>query len=153
MVGFGAERVIAAPQAAVWELVTDPTRFPEWFDSVDEAEADGEPGRGQTHVVRGPWGEQRFEIERVVESWVPGRHVGWRDVAERLDGRVPEDMWHQESGLAVTLEERSEGTWVQLSGQQLPASEVWRERLMASVPMIEARLEASLERLAALLEG
>jgi uncharacterized protein YndB with AHSA1/START domain len=32
VIDFGAERVVAASPSAVWTLVSDPTRFPEWFD-------------------------------------------------------------------------------------------------------------------------
>ena len=152
MIEFTAERVIAAAPSAVWAIASNPIRFPDWFDGVEEADANGEPERGQTHAVRGPWGEQRFEIERVVEHWEPKRLVRWRDIAERLDGEAPQDMWHAGSWTSVELEPAAEGTTVRLQGRQQPASDDWETRLAASVPVIEARLAASLERLAGLLE-
>jgi uncharacterized protein YndB with AHSA1/START domain len=152
VIEFAAERVLAASRDAVWAVVSDPARFPEWFDGVEESEAIGEPGRGQSHRVAGPWGEQRFEIERLVEQWEPPRLVRWRDTAERLDGEQPEDIWHVGSWLSVELGADDEGTRVSLRGTQQPASEDWEARLLASVPLIEARLAASLERLAALVE-
>ena len=61
-------------------------------------------------------------------------------------------MWHAGSWTSVELEPAVEGTTVRLQGRQQPASEAWEARLAASVPLIEARLAASLERLARLLE-
>jgi uncharacterized protein YndB with AHSA1/START domain len=152
MVRFVASRVITASVSAIWEIVSEPARFPEWFDGVESALASGELGRGQTHVVAGPWGDQRFEIERLVEHWEPPRLVRWRDTAERLDGVPPTDMWHSGSWLSVALARVAEGTQVTVEGRQVPATEEWRERLLASVPMIEARLASSLECLARLVE-
>jgi uncharacterized protein YndB with AHSA1/START domain len=152
VIEFVAERSIRALPRDVWAVASDPTRFPEWFDGVEKARAEGEPGRGQTHLVAGPWGEQRFEIERIVEHWEPPRLVRWRDTAERLDGEAPADLWHAGSWLAVQLAAEDEGTAVRLQGLQQPANASWEARLLLSVPAIESRLAASLERLAALLE-
>lgn len=152
MIEFVAERSIKVLPRDVWALASDPTRFPEWFDGVEKAQANGEPGRGQTHLVTGPWGEQRFEIERIAEHWEPPRLVRWRDTAERLDGERPADMWHAGSWLAVQLAAEDAGTAVRLQGTQQPANAEWQARLLLSAPATESRLAASLERLAALLE-
>jgi uncharacterized protein YndB with AHSA1/START domain len=152
MLQFAVERVLKASPGDIWAVAADPTRFPEWFDGVDRAEAEGEPGRGQTHLVAGPWGRQRFEIERVVEHWEPPSLVRWRDTAERLDGERAGDMWHTDSWLAVRLGRADGGTLVRLEETQQPTGEEWAERLVAAVPLIEARLAASLENLARLVE-
>jgi uncharacterized protein YndB with AHSA1/START domain len=152
VIHYVAQRVVAATPAAVWAVVSDPDRFPGWFEGVETVESEGPPGRRQTHAVEGPWGDQRFRIERVAEQWQPELFVQWRDIDERLDGVRPAEQWHAGSWLAVALERDTGGTRVTLEGTQLPASEAWRGRLTASVPMIEARLAASLERLADLLE-
>ena len=153
MVDFVAQHVVRAEIEAVWAVVSAPERSPEWFEGVDRAEADGPPGTGQRHTIGGPWGNVRFEIDRIVDRWLPPRAVVWRDVDERLDGVPPEHMWHEESTLTIALEPQEDETLVTLHGRQLPASEVWRERLLASIPASEARLERSLERLAALVES
>jgi hypothetical protein len=101
MLGFAPERVLKASPGDIWPVAADPARFPEWFDGVERAEAEREPGRGQIHLVAGRWRGQLFEIERFVEHWEPSRLVRWRDTAERLDGARPEDMWHAGSSRAA----------------------------------------------------
>jgi hypothetical protein len=61
-------------------------------------------------------------------------------------------MWHSGSWLSVALAKAAEGTQVTVECRQVPATDEWRERLLTSVPMIEARLASSLERLARLVE-
>lgn len=147
MIEATATRVLSAASSAVWRVVSDGARLQEWFALVSSSEATGPPGPAQRHTVRGPWATgEEFEIDRVVEAWEPGRRVLWRDVAERLGGVPPENMWHEGTWLEVLLEPESEGTRVTVTGRQRPASG-WEERLSAARPVTERLLEQSLERL------
>jgi uncharacterized protein YndB with AHSA1/START domain len=142
-----ASRVIPAAAAAVWAVAADGARLQEWFALVQSSEASGAPGPGQRHTVRGPWATgDEFEIDRVVELWEPERRVLWRDVAERLGGVRPADMWHDGTWLEVLLEPETGGTRVTLVGRQRPAPG-WEERLTAARPATERMLQESLERL------
>jgi uncharacterized protein YndB with AHSA1/START domain len=140
-----AAHLIPAPAAAVWVVAADGARLQEWFALVQSSEASGGPG--QRHTVRGPWATgEEFEIDRVVELWEPERRVLWRDVAERLGGARPADMWHEGTWLELRLEPENGGTRVTLVGRQRPAPG-WEERLAAARPATERMLQQSLERL------
>jgi hypothetical protein len=59
---------IQAPVQAVWELVGDPNRYPEWWPRIIEVECEGiEQGCTYKHVSRGPVGvgEETILIERL----------------------------------------------------------------------------------------
>jgi hypothetical protein len=93
MLGFAPERVLKASPGDIWPVAADPARFPEWFDGVERAEAEREPGRGQIHLVAGRWRGQLFEIERFVEHWEPSASSagetppnGWTARARRTCG-------------------------------------------------------------------
>jgi hypothetical protein len=59
---------IEAPVGAVWELLGDPNRYPEWWPRIVEVECEGiEQGCTYKHVSRGPVGlaEETILIERL----------------------------------------------------------------------------------------
>jgi uncharacterized protein YndB with AHSA1/START domain len=142
-----ATRLLSVAPAAVWRVVSDGARLQEWFALVSSSEGTGPHGPAQRHTVRGPWATgEEFEIDRVVGAWEPGRRVLWRDVAERLGGVAPEDMWHEGTWLEVLLEPESAGTRVTVIGRQRPAPG-WEKRLRAARPATERLLQESLERL------
>jgi uncharacterized protein YndB with AHSA1/START domain len=147
MIEATATRSLLIAASAVWRVVSDGARLQEWFALVTSSAATGPPVPGQRHTVRGPWATgEEFEIDRVVEAWEPERRVLWRDVAERLGGAPPADMWHEGTWLEVLLEPESAGTRVTVVGRQRPAHG-WEERLRAARPATERLLEQSLERL------
>lgn len=73
---FRISAEIAAPAAAVWELLADTRRWPEWGPSIRKVESrpprirSGAVGRVQT--VLGPW--LRFEVT----SFAEGRSWDWK---------------------------------------------------------------------------
>jgi uncharacterized protein YndB with AHSA1/START domain len=153
VIEYTRSRSIDAPPEEIWAVVADPARLPEWFEGIDRVRTlDGDPELGR-HAIEGPWGEQRFEIVRVLEQEKQGSRLSWRDESELLDGEAPADPWHIGSWFEIALEQRPEGVEVTLTGRQAPASAEWRERLLAVAPRTEAQLDSSLERLAELLEG
>lgn len=61
---------IEAPVEAVWELVGDPNRYPEWWPRIIETKCEGiEEGCTYRHVSKGPVGveEETIAIDRLDE--------------------------------------------------------------------------------------
>jgi uncharacterized protein YndB with AHSA1/START domain len=61
---------IEAPVEAVWELVGDPNRYPEWWPRIIETKCEGiEEGCTYKHVSKGPVGveEETIAIDRLDE--------------------------------------------------------------------------------------
>jgi hypothetical protein len=59
---------IEAPVQAIWELLGDPNRYPEWWPRIIEARCEGiEEGCTYKHVSKGPVGvaEETILIERL----------------------------------------------------------------------------------------
>ena len=123
-----AERTIGVDPAAVWDLAADPARMAEWFEGVERVTVEGRPGQGQNHVASGPEGD----VRRVTEDWEPQGLVRWRDVAEPAGAWLELCVAPSGTGAHVRLEDR---------------------RVLEGDPEVEARLRASLERLAAVLHG
>ena len=81
---------IEAPPQQVWDLWRDPTGFPEFMDSVESVEANGQ----QWHwKVSGPAGKSVEWDSKIVEE-IPGEKLAWKSIsgmpnsgAVRLDER------------------------------------------------------------------
>ena len=70
MTAWREQALIAAPIAAVWELVGDPTRYPEWAGNVVSVTGLAELAEAETfeQVTRSPlFGDQTtiFEVEKL----------------------------------------------------------------------------------------
>ena len=89
MIEVTAERSIAAPPDALWPLVSDPARLPDWFTFAERVEViDGGPdGPGQRRRQHGHWGKRRSEVDQVITRWEPPRALAWAHEAERLNGK------------------------------------------------------------------
>ena len=151
IVRWSAARTFHVDPAIVWGVVAQPERMREWLHATEESEALDRPGQGQRHVVRGPWGQGRFEIVRVCEAWEPQGLVRWRDLEERLDGAEPEDPWQVGSWMEIRVEPHADGAQVTVETWHLPASDAWAEKLRATTEQTEALLRASLDRVAELI--
>lgn len=138
------ERVLKASPEELWPLVSEPERLPEWFTFAESVEVTGERRR----TMHGRWGKKRSEIDQEIVELEPGRAIGWRHVAERLDGK-PAPRFAKHTLFTIRLEPREDGTRVVLHSKQEPASRLKGlvMRLFGTREVAQ-NLERSLERLA-----
>jgi len=116
-----ATRTIAAPPQALWPLIDDPARLPEWFAFAERGERLEGEGVGRRQRMHGRWGRKRSEVDQLVVEHDPPRRLAWRHEAERLDGR-PAPRFAKETRLTIELEEQPGGTAVTLHSSQEPAT-------------------------------
>jgi uncharacterized protein YndB with AHSA1/START domain len=141
---------VPAPPAAVWRLVSDPARIPEWFAFAERVEVlDGE-GVGQRRRQHGHWGRKASEIDQRVTAWEPPRRLAWRNEAERLDGR-PAPRFAASTEFSIDVAPADGGSLVRMRSAQVPASRP-RGVVMRAFGSREVRggLERSLAALAAM---
>ena len=103
-------RVVAAPPEAVWRLVSDPDRLPEWWPGVQRVE-DVSPG-AWTNVLVSPRGKTVRADYSLVEAEGPQR-LTWRQEVEES----PFERVLSESLTDIEIEEEphdSAGTRVHL---------------------------------------
>jgi uncharacterized protein YndB with AHSA1/START domain len=150
MIEVSAQRSIAAGPDALWPLVSDPARLPEWFTLAERVEVlDGPDGPGQRRRQHGQWGKRRSEVDQLITRWEPGRALAWRHEAERLNGK-PAPRFAASTDFTIELEPEGDGTRVRLRSAQVPAGPL-RGAVMRVFGRREVAqaLDASLERLAA----
>jgi len=138
-----ASREIAAPAAAIFELIADPARQPEWDGNDNLAQADeGQRVRavGDVFVMHNTSGKTR--ANHVVE-FDEGRLIAWNP--SEVDGVPPGHLWKWE--LEPVDEDRTLVThtcdWTNLTDEK---------RMAKAAATKEANLMASIERLAAAVE-
>ena len=139
-----ASRDIAAPAAAIFELIADPAQQPRWDGNDNLAEA--APGQrvravGDVFVMTNSNGGVR---DNHVVAFTEGREIAWRPAPH---GEQP--AGHQ---WGWRLEEREGGTRVTHTYDftDLPAEQ--EKRLAKARAMTPEKLMASIDRLAALAE-
>jgi len=145
-----AERSVAAPPDAVWPLVSDPARLPDWFTFAERVEVlDGAPeGPGQRRRQHGHWGKRRSEVDQVITRWEPPRTLAWRHEAERLNGK-PAPRFAASTDFTIELVPDGAGTRVRLRSAQVPAGPLRGLAIRAfGRREVATALNDSLERLA-----
>ena len=115
------EGTLGAPPEAVWPLVSDPARIPEWFAFGERFEVLAGEGVGQRRRMHGHWGKKASEIDQEVTAWEPPRRLAWRHVAERLDGR-PAPRFAAETEFSIEIVPHDGGSRVRMRSAQVPAS-------------------------------
>ena len=128
LVRASAARVVRFDPGVVWPVAADARRLAEWLAGAASVSVAGHPGKGLRHTLTG---EDGTAVERVCEVWEPQALVRWRE----LD--ADPGPW-----LELRVEPHREGTRVTLAALRAAG---------AGAP--DDRLEASLERLAAVLDG
>jgi uncharacterized protein YndB with AHSA1/START domain len=113
-------RVPATPER-LWPLIDDPARMGEWFAFADRMELVEGEGLGRRQRLHGHWGRKRSEIDQEIVAYDPGRELGWRHLAERLDGK-PAPRFAAETVFTITLVPEGNQTLVKLVSRQVPAS-------------------------------
>ena len=143
------EAHVDQPPAALWPLVDDPRRLPEWFTFAEEGELLEGEGVGRRQRIYGRWGKKRSEVDQVVVEREEGRVLAWRHEAERLDGK-PAPRFASETLFEIRLEPEGEGTRVRLHSRQEPAGRIRGLVIRAfGKREVAQNMERSLERLAA----
>ncbi len=138
-----ASRLMAADPEAIFEWIADPARQPEWDgnDNLAEAAAGQRVRRvGDTFTTLLTQGSTR---ENHVVEFVEGRRIAWRP--SEPGGTPPGHLWRWE------LDPRDDGStlvvhtydWTQLTDP---------DRLVRARATTADRLQASVDRLAALVE-
>lgn len=142
-------RVHARPEA-LWPLIDDPRRLPEWFTFAERGELLEGEGVGRRQRIYGRWGKKRSEVDQVVVAREEGRLLAWRHEAERLEGK-PAPRFASETNFEIRLEADGDGTLVRLRSRQQPAGPL-RGLVIRAFGRREVaqEMERSLERLAAL---
>jgi uncharacterized protein YndB with AHSA1/START domain len=139
-----AERAIAAPGAAIFDLIADPAAQPRWDgnDNLGEAAA-GQRVRGVGDVFRMTLTKGAVRENHVVE-FEEGRRIAWMPAEE---GKAPiGQLWRWElepQGPGRTLV-RHTYDWTRLEDPQ---------RLPRARATTAEKLRASIDRLAELVEG
>jgi uncharacterized protein YndB with AHSA1/START domain len=112
---------VAASPDALWPLVSDPARLPEWFTFAERVEVlDGE-GVGQRRRQHGHWGSKPSEVDQRITAWDPPRRLAWCHEAERLAGK-PAPRFAASTDFEIVLEPAGDGaTTVSLRSTQEPA--------------------------------
>jgi uncharacterized protein YndB with AHSA1/START domain len=145
-------RTIAAPANAVWAVVGDVTRMPEWSEElagIELLEGDGRTAgsrfRGNNRNDSTSW-----SMTCVVDDYQPGRLLAFH--TEKDDGEVRTRWWYR-------LDPSGDQETIVAEGF-LRVAKLGRLRALAEKKLLGDRaaynaknIDASLERLAVLLEG
>ena len=150
MIEVSAEKSIAATPDALWPLVSDPARLPEWFAFAERVEVlEGAEGAGQRRRQHGHWGKRESEVDQRITRWEPPRALAWTHEAERLNGK-PAPRFAASTDFTIELEPDGAGTRVRLHSAQEPAGRLRGAVIRAFGRREVAKaLDDSLERLAA----
>ena len=154
MIDVRAEQSIPAAPDALWPLVSDPERLPEWFSFAERVEVlAGPEGVGQRRRQHGHWGRKPSEVDQVITRWEPSRALAWRHEAERLDGK-PAPRFAASTDFTIQLVPAGRATIVRLHSAQQPAG-VLRGLVIRAFGRREVAksLRDSLDRLAAATSG
>jgi uncharacterized protein YndB with AHSA1/START domain len=74
---FEERRTVQAGVRTCWEVVTDPSRVPEWLTIATEVDADGDRGAGQVLEGRGGALGVTMALRQTVDLWEPPHRYGW----------------------------------------------------------------------------
>lgn len=116
-----AQRVLPASGDDLWPLIDDPRAMGEWFGFAERMELVSGSGLGRLQRLHGSWGGRRSEVDQRIVAYEPGRLLGWRHEAERLDGK-PAPRFAAETLFTVELRPRDGGTLVRMVSRQQPVS-------------------------------
>jgi hypothetical protein len=144
MTTVSAATWIDAPPGAVWAVLTDLTRYPEWNPLFPEAAGDLAVGQRITVRIAGDDG-RRAAIHPRITALTPGAELGW---AGRLPGMPPVLITGEHSftlkaangGTLVVQRETHRGFMARFSGRALDRAEAGSRALNSA---LKARVETS----------
>jgi uncharacterized protein YndB with AHSA1/START domain len=111
---------IPAPVAAVWPVVSDAARAPEWFTFAERVEVLSGEGVGQRRRQHGKWSGKPAEVDQEIVAYQPERVLAWRHLAERVAGK-PAPRFAASTEFRIELEPDDGATMVRLTSSQEPA--------------------------------
>ena len=151
VIEVSAQRSIAAGADALWPLISDPARLPDWFTFAERVEVlvGGPDGPGQRRRQHGHWGKRRSEVDQLITRWEPPLALAWTHEAERLNGK-PAPRFAASTDFTIELVPDGTGTRVRLRSAQVPAGPLRGLVIRAfGRREVATALNDSLERLAA----
>ena len=131
------EAVIETPPEAVWELLGDPRRHPEWWPRVVEVRGERfEQGDGYAQVTKGPISEQettfivdeRDELKQIrMRCMETGMYADWRLTEARSSTFLDVEMGMDPQGVGERIFDAAAGKlyfrrWLQQSIDGLKAA-------------------------------
>lgn len=146
MIELVRSAVIPAPASAVWEVVADARRAPDWFSFAERTEVLSGSGLGERRRQHGRWGTRRSEIDQEVTAFSPEALIAWTHLAERLDGK-PAPRFAARSEFHIELTPTDDSTQVTLRLRQEPASWLRGLAMRLGNRHITSRMTESLARL------
>ena len=150
---FERTRWIAASPEALWPLVDDVARWPEWFTEAERGEVLSGDGVGRRQRMYGHARGKATEIDSVVTAREPGRLLRWQHEAERVAGRPGSVVFARDATAEIVLAPDDAGTSVTYRLRADPGSLLNTFMLTVLAPgPIGTSFETSLARLAALVE-
>ena len=139
---------VDAPVEAVWAVVSEAARAPEWFSFAERVEVRSGEGVGQLRTQHGRWGGKHAEVDQEVTGYESNRLLAWRHLAERLDGK-PAPKFAACTEFRIELEPDGPATTVRLRSRQEPASALKGLAMkMFGTKDVARNMERSLDRLA-----
>jgi uncharacterized protein YndB with AHSA1/START domain len=153
MIVFERSRRIEAPPDRVWLVVSDVTRWPEWFTEAERCEVLSGSGVGQRQRMHGHARGKATEIDSVVTFWTPPTLLRWHHEAERVDGQPGSVVFAKDATAQVSIDAVGIADSLVTYRLELEAGS-WRNRFMLRVLAprpIGKSFEASLARLTALV--
>jgi hypothetical protein len=140
-------RLVAAASGAVWDVVSDVGRLPDWLTPVEAAEILEGDGADRVQRIHTHWGDRQSEIDQRVTEWEPPRRLAWVHEAERLDGR-PAPRLARWTRFEIRLDARPGGIQVTLESIQVSDSALKGLALrLAGRRRLAGAYESSLQRL------
>ena len=154
MIVFERSRTMKAPPSRVWSVVSDVTRWPEWFTEAERCVVLSGSGIGQHQTMFGHARGKATEIDSVVTFFNPPILMRWHHEAERVDGKPGSVVYAKDASAQISID--LDGLTDSLVTYRLEAEpgslmNTFMLRVMAPRP-IGKSFETSLERLAALVE-
>jgi uncharacterized protein YndB with AHSA1/START domain len=154
MIVFERSRRIKASPSAVWAVVSDVTRWPEWFTEAERCVVLSGSGVGQRQTMSGHARVKATEIDSVITFYDAPTLLRWHHEAERVDGKPGSVVFAKDATAQVSID--LDGLSDSLVTYRLEAEpgslrNTFMLRILAPRP-IGRSFETSLARLAALVE-
>jgi uncharacterized protein YndB with AHSA1/START domain len=153
MIAFERSRRIEAPPERVWLVVSDVTRWPEWFTEAERCEVLSGSGVGQRQRMYGHARGKATEIDSVITFWTPPTLLRWHHEAERVDGQPGSVVFAKDATAQISIDLVGDGDSLVTYRLELEAGSVRNQfmlRVLAPRP-IGKSFETSLAQLAALV--
>ena len=142
------ERTIVVPADVLWQMIEPAENLAAWLPLCERCERLSGEGLGRRQRMHARWGRRQGEIDQEVTEYVPGKRLGWRHTAERLDGK-PAPRISSDVSMLIELHSEGAGTRVVLKSRSVPAGVFTRLVLrLIAAPRIRKAFDQALAILA-----